>query len=136
MTPLEQITETAIYVDDLDAAARFYGGILGLTERGRQDGRHVFFQVGNGQVLLCFIASGTLKKEMLPIHGTTGPGHFAFGVPAADLDGWRQHLVSAGVPIEHEQDWPRGGRSLYFRDPAGNSVELATPGIWGLPAGW
>jgi hypothetical protein len=37
------------------------------------------------------------------------------------------------VAIEHEATWPRGGRSFYFRDPAGNSLELATPRIWGLP---
>ena len=28
------------------------------------------------------------------------------------------------------------GTSLYVRDPAGNSVELITPGLWGLPSGW
>jgi hypothetical protein len=38
--------------------------------------------------------------------------------------------------IEKEFGWPRGGRSIYFRDPAGNSVELVTPGLWGSPGGW
>jgi predicted enzyme related to lactoylglutathione lyase len=36
------------------------------------------------------------------------------------------------VAIEKIVDWPGGGRSLYFRDPAGNSLELATPRIWGI----
>ena len=38
-----------------------------------------------------------------------------------------------GVPVESEVSWPRGGASLYLRDPAGNVVELASPAIWGLP---
>jgi len=38
-----------------------------------------------------------------------------------------------GVPIESEVRWPRGGRSLYVRDPAGNSVEIASPALWGFP---
>jgi catechol 2,3-dioxygenase-like lactoylglutathione lyase family enzyme len=53
-------------------------------------------------------------------------------VPAASLDAWRGHLAACGVVVEKEVAWPRGGRSLYVRDPAGNSVELASPRIWGL----
>ncbi|MDQ3546548.1 MAG: glyoxalase/bleomycin resistance/extradiol dioxygenase family protein, partial [Verrucomicrobiota bacterium] len=43
---------------------------------------------------------------------------------------WRERLQEAGVAIESEVEWPEGGRSLYFRDPAGNSVELAPPTLW------
>jgi catechol 2,3-dioxygenase-like lactoylglutathione lyase family enzyme len=134
--PLRHITETAVYVDDLDAAADFYGRVLGLKQLGRQEERHVFFQAGPEQVLLCFIAATTLKGETLAAHGSTGPGHFALGIDRNDFAAWREHLEKCGIEIELEQTWDRGGRSLYFRDPAGNSVELATPGIWGLPSGW
>ncbi len=41
-----------------------------------------------------------------------------------------------GVEIEKEVEWPKGGTSLYFRDPAGSSVELVTRGLWGLPSRW
>jgi catechol 2,3-dioxygenase-like lactoylglutathione lyase family enzyme len=34
------------------------------------------------------------------------------------------------VPVESEVSWPQGGRSLYFLDPDGMVVELATPGLW------
>ena len=64
-----------------------------------------------------------------------GPGHFALGVAAEDLDAWRERLREHRVAIEHEETWERGGHSLYFRDPAGNSVELVTPGVWGLALG-
>ena len=28
--------------------------------------------------------------------------------------------------------WPNGARSIYFRDPAGNSLECAEPGLWSI----
>src|SRR5947208_711049 len=76
------------------------------------------------------------KGDQLPPHGATGPGHFAPGIEAESLDPWRKLLRGHGVTIEKEVERPRGGKSLYFRDPAGNSVELVTPGVWGLPSGW
>ena len=47
-----------------------------------------------------------------------------------------QRVSRAQVTVEQEVEWPKGGRSLYVRDPAGNLVELVTPGVWGLPSGW
>jgi catechol 2,3-dioxygenase-like lactoylglutathione lyase family enzyme len=135
MGEIRAIVETAIYVDDLDAAEAFYRDVLGLEVIGREAGRHVFFRVGDG-VLLAFDLEATLKGEMLPPHGARGPGHFALGVRAEGLDDWRRRLEVHGVAVEKEVTWPRGGHSLYVRDPAGNSVELVTPGLWGLPGGW
>ena len=136
MDPIARIVETGVYIDDIEAAGRFYGGVLGLQELGREPGRHVFFRVGDAQVLLLFVPEGTETGDILPSHGARGPGHFALGIAPGDLAAWRARLEAHGVAIEHEADWPRGGHSLYFRDPAGNLVELVTPGIWGLPTGW
>jgi catechol 2,3-dioxygenase-like lactoylglutathione lyase family enzyme len=133
---IKSVVETAIYVDDLPAAEAFYGKVLGLSVIGGEPGRHVFFRVGEGSVLLAFRAESTIKGDVLPAHGATGASHFALGIEAADLDAWRKHLRGHGVNIEQEVAWPRGGRSLYFRDPAGNLAELITPGLWGLPSGW
>ena len=130
------VVETALYVDDLDAAEDFYRRILGLRVMSQESGRHVFFQVGEASVLLAFRAEATLKGDPLPAHGASGPGHFALGIEAKSFDAWRDHLQGHGVAIEKVVEWPRGGRSLYFRDPAGNSVELVTPRVWGLPSGW
>jgi catechol 2,3-dioxygenase-like lactoylglutathione lyase family enzyme len=136
MDEILAVVETAVYVDDLQRAEQFYQGVLGLTVIAREPGRHVFFRVGTSNVLLTFQAETTLKGDLLPAHGARGPGHFALGIPASALQSWRDRLTQAGVAIEKEVTWPRGGRSLYFRDPAGNSVELLTPGVWGLPTGW
>ncbi len=133
---IHAVIETAIYVDDLDQGEAFYGDVLGLPVLGKEPGRHVFFRVGTSNVLLAFLAEATLRGDQLPAHGAKGPGHFALGIDAGDLDAWRKRLTEKGVGIEKETDWPRGGKSIYFRDPAGNSIELVTPGIWGLPSGW
>ena len=133
---IKAIIETAIYVDDLQATETFYQTGLGLPVIGKEPGRHVFFQVGEASVLLAFLAEATLKGEQLPPHGASGPGHFALGIEAEVFDTWRKLLQGHSVTIEKEVEWPRGGKSIYFRDPAGNSVELVTPGVWGLPSGW
>jgi len=133
---IKAVVETALYVDDLQAAETFYRTVLGLPVIGKEAGRHVFFQVGETNVLLAFLAEATLKGDQLPPHGASGPGHFALGIEVESFDAWRKLLQGHGVTIEKEVDWPRGGKSLYFRDPAGNSVELVTPGVWGLPSGW
>jgi catechol 2,3-dioxygenase-like lactoylglutathione lyase family enzyme len=136
MRPIESLIETGIYADDLDQAERFYRDVLGLAVAGKEADRHVFFRVGDRSMLLVFRPETTIKGEHLPAHGSRGPGHFALGITADELEAWRSHLEAKGVSIEQEVAWPRGGRSLYFRDPAGNSVELITPGLWGLPSGW
>lgn len=136
MRPIEGLVEIGVYADDLDAAERFYAGVLGLGLRGKEAGRHVFFRVDDRAMLLVFRPESTLQGDHLPPHGARGPGHFALGIAAEDLDAWRERLREQRVEIEHEESWPLGGHSLYFRDPAGNSVELITPGVWGLPSGW
>lgn len=70
----------------------------------------------------------------VPPHGAVGPGHVAFAVREEDVDVWRARLTEAAIEIEKEVTWPAGGRSIYVRDPAGNSVELATPDLWDLPS--
>jgi catechol 2,3-dioxygenase-like lactoylglutathione lyase family enzyme len=134
--PIETVVETVVYACDLVAAEDFYAGVLGLSVIARDPERHVFFRVGAAGVLLVFNPVTTLKAGEFPPHGATGPGHFALGIRPESLGDWRRHLAAGGVAIEKEYTWPRGGQSLYFRDPAGNSVELVTPGVWGTPAGW
>jgi catechol 2,3-dioxygenase-like lactoylglutathione lyase family enzyme len=136
MRRVAAVVETGIYTDDLEQAARFYRDVLGLSLVASESGRHVFFRVGEASMLLVFRPDSTLKGDHLPAHGSSGAGHFALGIPASDLDDWRSHLERCEVPIEQEESWPRGSHSLYFRDPAGNLVELLTPGLWGLGSGW
>ncbi len=129
---VERVLETCLYVDDLEAAEAFYSRVLGLEPFSRVEGRHVFFRCGQGVFLLFNPAKTQQSGGDVPTHGAQGPGHVAFAVPEAELPAWREHLRRHGVVIEREITWPGGGYSIYFRDPAGNSVELATPQTWGL----
>lgn len=133
---LDFVLEACLYVDDLDAAEDFYTEILGLTLHSKLEGRHVFFRCGNQMVLL-FNPDATADPALTPrglgLHGSHGPGHLAFGVPEDEIDLWRARLESHGVPVEQEIDWGGSrGRSIYFRDPDGNSLEFATSALWGL----
>jgi catechol 2,3-dioxygenase-like lactoylglutathione lyase family enzyme len=133
---LEGVLETALYADDLDRAEAFYEGILGLEKITRAANRHVFYRCGAG-VLLIFNPEETTKPaegHALPVppHGTTGAGHACFRVSAENLEAMSRKLKAAGVDIESEVNWPQGGRSIYFRDPAGNSLECAEARIWGI----
>jgi catechol 2,3-dioxygenase-like lactoylglutathione lyase family enzyme len=122
------ILETILYVADVDRAERFYADVLGLRRIGKEAGRHVFFRVGAG-VLLLFRSAATQKRGALPAHGAEGQIHVCFTTTQADYGVWRERLQAHGIPIEQEIQWPRG-RSFYFRDPDGNLLELANADIW------
>ena len=129
---IQRVLETCLCVTDLVVAEAFYREVLGLKLHAREAGRHVFFRCGRAMFLLFDARATQIVDGRLPTHGTAGPGHVAFAVAEADLRAWAKRLPKLGVRIEAVIDWPGGGRSLYFRDPSGNSVERATPKIWGL----
>ncbi len=129
------ILETALYVDDLERAEHFYGSVLGLALISKMPGRHVFFRCGEA-VLLLFNAAATrvaLQGSLpVPTHGSSGQGHACFRASSEEMDQWIVHLREQDVAIESDFVWPGGGRSVYFRDPSGNSLEFGEPKIWGL----
>ncbi|MEW9807188.1 VOC family protein [Mesorhizobium sp. ZMM04-5] len=130
------ILESALYVTDLDAAEAFYRDVIGLERIAGVDGRHVFFRCGQG-VLLLFNADATRHQPPpdarlpVPKHGTAGEGHLCFAASAGEIEQWKRALTQRGVAVEADFEWPSGGRSIYFRDPSGNSIEFAEPKIWG-----
>lgn len=132
--PPSGILEAALYVGDLDAAERFYGGLLGLERIARVEGRHVFFRCGEG-VVLVFNPEATEQApaegpQPVPPHGARGPGHLCFKANEPELDALAAYLPEQGVAIEADFRWPNGARSIYVRDPAGNSVEFAEGRLW------
>lgn len=133
---LHAILETSLYVDDLDRALAFYKNVLGLREipdTHFANGRGAALQVGGGpSVLLLFRAEITRVEGPLPLHGTTGAGHAAFHIDSADLAAWRERLRQHSVTIEREFSFGDNPPSIYFRDPDGNSLELAVSSIWNL----
>ena len=129
---VDGVIETCLYVDDLDAAKSFYQGVLGLERHGEVPGRHVFLRCGGGMFLLFDPEATEGSSGDVPAHGSRGPGHVAFAVSNDQLGAWKERFEAEGVDVEAEVEWPNGGRSIYVRDPAGNSVELTGPDTWGL----
>lgn len=134
MPKLERVLETVLYVAELDRAAAFYSDVLGLPVL-HEDRRMNAYDVGGKSVLLLFPQGQSLETihtpgGSIPPHDGQGPVHVAFSIAANELDEWERHLTAAGVAIEGRTQWPRGGISVYFRDPDGHLLELATPGLW------
>lgn len=131
------VLETVLYATDLDRIESFYQDVLGLTAFSKMPGRQLFYKLSN-QVLLIFNPDATELTPApmalpVPPHGARGPGHVCFKAEAREIDVWRGHLEACGIVIEADFIWPAsGGRSIYFRDPAGNCLEFAEPRIWGL----
>jgi len=130
------VLETGIYVDDVARSAEFYQRIFGF-EPLVGDQRFCALSVSGRQVFLIFKKGGTLEPielpgGVLPPHDGSGQQHFAFSVPESDLAAWEQKLAENNVEIESRIAWPRGGKSIYFRDPDGHLAELITPGCWAI----
>jgi catechol 2,3-dioxygenase-like lactoylglutathione lyase family enzyme len=131
---LSRVLETALYVADLDKAAAFYADVMGLPCI-HADHRMRAYDVGGNGVLLLFPQGGSLQPietpgGSIPPHDGAGPMHVAFSIGRDELEAWQDHLQRAGVDLEGRTEWPRGGVSVYFRDPDDHLLEIATPGLW------
>jgi catechol 2,3-dioxygenase-like lactoylglutathione lyase family enzyme len=125
-----RILETALYAEDLRAARQFYVDRLGLEEVSFDPDRDLFLRVGDA-MLIIFRASRTLIHDSgVPPHGTTGPGHMAFGVSRSELAEWEARLDSLDVTVIETVEWRNGAKSIYFKDPSGNILEFATTDLW------
>jgi len=125
------VYETVLYASDVPATAHFYSELLGLHAVQEADELSAAFRLGDGGMLLLFDpARSSILGRPVPSHGASGPGHVAFAVEAGDLEAFAAELRRRGVEIEREMTWDEGGRSLYVRDPAGNSVELVEGEAW------
>jgi len=134
MPALLGVLETTLYVDDFARACAFYEQVLGLNSIYR-DTRLCAYDVGGRGVLLLFLRGHSLETVRLPggtipPHDGHGPVHIAFSIAANERGDWETRLKEAEITIEGRTKWPRGGESIYFRDPDGHLLELATPGLW------
>jgi catechol 2,3-dioxygenase-like lactoylglutathione lyase family enzyme len=134
MASSEAITgvyEACLYVPDLVAADRFYAGVLGLRRLPGLSDRGLAYRLNTHSVLLILDPHHTrLPSDTVPSHGCDGQGHVAFAISSGQYDAWKSRLTAAGFEIEREARWSPGGRSIYVRDPAGNSVDLVEGQVW------
>jgi catechol 2,3-dioxygenase-like lactoylglutathione lyase family enzyme len=134
---VNRVLETFLWVEDAERAADFYQRLFGFEAIGRssEPGRLIALSVGGNQVLLLGKVGASAQPSSTPggiIPPTVGSGntHVAFPIAAAELRAWEKRLAEKGIAIESKVKWERGGQSIYFRDPDGNLLELATPGVW------
>lgn len=132
---IKGILETCLYADDLTLAEEFYSRFPGLKLITKEEDRHLFYRCGNS-ILIIFnpVHTSNIQTEVngsqIPLHGTKGDGHIAFSIDSENLNDWKEFFRENSIDIESEVNWKSGTVSLYFRDPAGNSLELVSPYLW------
>ena len=134
MPKVSGVLETALYFEDLEGAARFYEELFGWQPMFG-DGRIRAYGVSRGSVLLLFKKGGSRQPVatadgVVSSHDGVPGGHVALAIAAQDWEPWLRRLEERGIAVERILHWARGGQSVYFRDPEGNLIELATPGVW------
>ncbi len=134
MPPVQGLGESALYVADRARSLQFYQELFGF-KRVAHDENFGALRVNATQVLLFFKKHSrdepfSTPGGTIPPHGAEGQLHLAFTISPAELDPWREHLKLRGIKVESEVEWGPGLRSLYFREPDGHLIELATPGLW------
>jgi catechol 2,3-dioxygenase-like lactoylglutathione lyase family enzyme len=129
------LLETSVYVADIDRAQAFYQHVFGF-ELFLRDDRMSALSIPGGGILLLFLRGGSTQATptdgggAIPAHDGAGSVHLCFAIPLGELDAWEAHLQAERITLESRITWPRGGTSLYLRDPDDSLVELATPGLW------
>jgi catechol 2,3-dioxygenase-like lactoylglutathione lyase family enzyme len=130
----EKIIETCIYSNDLNVMKEFYVNRLGFDLVSEEEGRHVFLKAGKSMLLIFNPEKTRLAANgIFPVHGVITPPssiHFALEIKQVDYEAAKNVLIRNGIPFEKEMSWGSGGKSIYFRDPVGNLVEIVTKGQW------
>ena len=121
------LAEVGLRVTDLPRMAAFYQDVLGLTVH-RAFSKYLFLRVGpldsplgrggHPQLLVLFDREVPLDVKLTTID------HLAFEIPLESYESERQRLEALGLRVSRKVfDW-LGGRSLFFEDPDGNTIEL------------
>jgi catechol 2,3-dioxygenase-like lactoylglutathione lyase family enzyme len=136
MPPIRGVLETSLYVSDLEHSRSFYSNIFGFPVLV-QDDRFCALDICGRQILLLFQKDAvsqpvTTEGGTIPPHDGQGRIHVAFAIGRDELDPWERKLQRDQIPIESRVTWRRGGKSIYFRDPDGHLIELASPGVWAI----
>jgi catechol 2,3-dioxygenase-like lactoylglutathione lyase family enzyme len=128
MLKVNGIFETSLYVTDPERSQNFYVNVFGFETVATGE-RLIALGVGRNQLLLLCKKKASLELAQAA-HDGEGQLHVAFSVSAEELPAWKEVLAKNNVTIESERAWQYGGKSIYFRDPDGHLIELATPGVW------
>jgi SAM-dependent methyltransferase len=122
--PVTGVSELVLEVDDLEAAERFYNGVLGLPVVERWAEREAIWVMAGDRTRI------GLWRPQVGVAGGRGGEHVHFALQVADdaFEAAVDRLRAAGLePVV--QDRRRDSRSVYVDDPDGNCVELWTKDV-------
>lgn len=122
---LDRLDHFAITVRDVEATCAFYEKVLGMSRERFGEGR-VALRFGHQKININPNPNDLLRKAAVPIPGTA---EFCL-LSVQPLEEFIRHLHGCGVDIEYGPAEATGAegtiRSICFRDPDGNLIEVAT----------
>ena len=112
----------ALRVRDIEKSLDFYSRVLGMQVEWRPDPRNAYLTSGNDNLAL----HEAEDPAQLAVGPATSLDHFGFFVSRPEqVDEWARRLETRGVPLVQQPKTHRdGARSIYFRDPDGNLLQL------------
>jgi extradiol dioxygenase family protein len=123
----------AFPVDDLGAARRFYGDLLGCPE-GRSADHWIDFDLHGHQIVAHFSNDAPRKRTTNPVDGEDVPvPHFGL---VLSMDAWKalaERLQGAGTEFVIEPTIRFAGQpgeqaTMFLLDPAGNALRSSARG--------
>lgn len=131
---IQGVVHWSIPVNNLEESEKFYGGLLGLENKGRLGGSGMScFKAGDHYILLC-----QRKEPLTRTPQQDNRLHHAFMVSPEMWERGLRLLHENGVkpaePVVYREKGHFTGREFYFLDPSGNMLELCDP-TWrpGMP---
>jgi catechol 2,3-dioxygenase-like lactoylglutathione lyase family enzyme len=127
MTPsafqsIKAIDYTVVFVRDMPAMRRFYEDVLGFAVARELSPGWIEYRIGSNTLAL---ARPSLTGADAPIPVGSASMQLAFKVSAPEVDQCAQHLVEHGIALlSPPTDQAFGHRTLFFRDPDGNLLEV------------
>jgi catechol 2,3-dioxygenase-like lactoylglutathione lyase family enzyme len=119
---IRNIDYTVVFARDMKAMRSFYEDVMGFAVHSRLGESWTAYQVGS--CLLALTERGVMFNDA-PTPASALSVQLAFRVTPAQVDQCAETLRGKGVAIESEPtDQPWGHRTLFFRDPDGNVLEI------------
>jgi lactoylglutathione lyase len=122
LSAIRQLDYTIVFARDMRRMREFYEGVLRFPIDHEMGAQWIAYRVGS--VLLTLTERGLLFDDAPTPAGALSV-QLAFRVDHAEVDRCAEELLAAGVAIERPPtDQPWGHRTLFFRDPDGNVLEV------------